>query len=348
MGLPAEKSEKAKGKQPKKPTTAEKLRTVTWNGEAGSSAPTTVGSTSVDNTSELPLSKDEIALFRQQLREGLNKGTKITSNELKRFKVPTKHPIFDGRLEKLEEFISSMMLTHMEWVTGDQARAHCPKFITKLVDYFDEKSGARLWFSNYATERLRAEKVLSWSRLVRDLRRDFHQSKQQGALFSDFYFLEQGADDIQIYVAKFKNAVQQAKSLITEALMIMVFTAGLREETQRQVNPLEPKTIEAAIKLAIQFEGTNASLKPKARKASTTKAVDESKPVKRKTDEMVASGKAEKRRKIAMEIRESQAGVCFECGEAGHMKDSCQATTEARAKHKKKIYNLKAELGRIK
>ena len=297
------------------------------------------------NLDTQPFSMEEITLLRMQLRKMLQKDRNGIKPDIKAFKVPSKHPVFNGKLEKLEEFIKEMMLTHMEWVTGTMVSEHNPQFITKLVDYFDQESGTRLWFSNYATDRLKNDKILSWKRLVRDLRRDFSQSKQRSVLFNDFWFLEQGKEDIHIFIAKFKNAVERAKNLVTEELMVVGFLQGLREDVSDYVSASNPKTIENAQRLAVQYENTHVG--PRNRRSRRDDGHGaESKPNKRskQMETPVVNPKNDKISKGVNEIRALRKGTCFLCGVAGHLKDACQATTEQKSAHLDRIKAIKTRM----
>ncbi len=87
--------------------------------------------------------------------------------ESKRFKVPKEHPVFDGTAATLEMFIREMEFTHPEYTSGSAAKESSSGFISKLVPYFKEGTGARVWFKMLASKWQRGKKKKTWARLVK-------------------------------------------------------------------------------------------------------------------------------------------------------------------------------------
>lgn len=268
----------------------------------------------------------------------------------KRFKVPNKHPIFDGKPEHLEAFLSKMIMSHVDWVTGEAADQHCPHFISKLVDYFSEKSGIQTWFTNYVTEQVNEEGNLTWNNLVKVLREDFSPKKQREQLFIDFWSIQQDEDEIQGYIARIKKAYAQAKSMITEELLLVKFTSGLRVDVKRHVNVLEPISFEKAVKLAIAYESNNQ--KP-AKKIGPTNSRDTKRFEGGSTSALTnkrahANSNKENmnstQRKALEDLQNLRRSKCFACGEAGHSKWKCTASVEDKSRHEAKVRLLKTQI----
>jgi Retrotransposon gag protein len=291
------------------------------------------------------LSAEEVRVLLQQLKDQAKAlKDRDSAPDIRKWKVPRGHPIFDGKSENLEKFISEMQFSHMEWVAGAQAKKDNPHFISKLLDYFSEKSGIREWFQTYATERINAKKVMSWAKLVKALRRDFSPKKQRKTLFNEFWHMEQGGDDIHIYIVKHKRAYAQARTLITDELRIVGFTGGLREDVQRHVSTLEPGTFEDATAWAIAYESNNIlttharASGSKANSRSTTEDKNQS----RKTEpEKKPLNKVQQ--KALDDLREARRG-CYECGVVGHRRDACTATADAQGKHRKIMSQLRSQI----
>ena len=134
-----------------------------------------------------PLTGEEINILRAQMRYNIQSPVGIPQPVVpKIFQRPHKHPIFDGNCKNLESFIMEMELTHGEWIAGEKGEVHNPQFLSQLVEYFPVDSAVRIWYSLYASERMKTNKDMSWLNLIKALRQDYGRWELPGTLFNEY------------------------------------------------------------------------------------------------------------------------------------------------------------------
>jgi Ty3 transposon capsid-like protein len=325
-----------------------------------------------DETKVNPLSVEEIALIRMQLRENL-----VTRSErdrargklevkpepaAKEFRVPKDHPVFDGDVDKLEAFIEGMELTHAKYTTGSARNKSNPDFITKLLPYFKEGTPAHTWFRVYARKRTKAGLKLTWGRLVRDIRASYGVFDQPDTQFETYYTMMQKGDDIHTYIANKCEAAMMSDDL-TPNILKFGFIRGLDPDVKKHVKLRKPKTVEDAQREAIEYEnstgGKAAKKSSSARMASKVSrgngnghgsgngrrsGSDNNSSNGRKRNRDDGNKLSGDQKEALEELRRSRRNKCFGCGKDGHRRDDCKASENEIASFQEKVNKLKSKI----
>ena len=301
------------------------------------------------------LSAEEIELIRMQLRSKLNpkkKSATASSRKSKKevFRVPKEHPVFVGETDQLEAFIVEMELTHSKETTGRNADRHHPEFITKLVPYFKEGTAARIWFKMYASRRSKANKKLTWKRLVRDLRLNYGAFDQPDIQFEDYYDMMQGSMDVKTYIAKKCEAALMSDDL-TPRLLKFGFIRGLKSDICNYVKLQKPDSLEDAQRIAIDFE--NSMKKSSSSKKQPSVSDNGKKKDKRDGDKQEGHRKrpresadkmSESQKKALDELRKLRKNKCFGCGLDGHRREECKTDKAIVKKHLERVAELRQKI----
>lgn len=297
------------------------------------------------------LTKQEIALLRKYLQDQIKAKSKARAGRRRgdkrpEFKVPKEHPVYDGGSETLEIFIMDMQLVHENYTMGRMGDKHNPSFITKLLPYFKPGSGVELWFKMYASQRRQSKKVLSWNRLVRDLRKQYGIYDRPEKLFESYWDLKQ-TGSVQDYIARKNAAALLAKDLLSNQLLLFGFVRGLQSEVEIYVKLQKPLNIQDAQKHALTFENSNPKRKLKRSKDSEGKSEDGERRMgaKRKRKQKDSSDALNETQRTALsDLRALRKQGCYGCGKPGHIKDKCEADHETRSKHMLVVKALKDKI----
>ena len=276
------------------------------------------------------LLRDQIVLMRAWR-------SKVETPNQTKFKVPREHPKFNGKREKLEEFILDMELSHSEFTMGEEAKQNNRAFIQQLGPYFE--GPAKTWFRLYASRRAQKNFVLSWEKLVRDLRQDFGGKHEAETRFNEYFQIKQKTD-VNTYIAEKTAAARLAEADLTPSAMLYGFLSGLKGDVQDYVRLQCPRDLRGAEELARAYEN---NLKNRKRKAETKSEDDDSTL---KPDSRKAKARHLERQRALRELRELRRNRCFGCGQEGHRRDTCKATAVDIEKFQAKIEAVKKKLGR--
>jgi hypothetical protein len=306
-------------------------------------------SNEISSDIQAPLTQDELKIFRQTMSRlpvpETNKHK--TKKEPKTFKIPKKHPVFDGQPGELDSFIVEMNLLHGDYTTGVAASMNNVDFMRKLVEYFADGSDVREWFKMYVVERQRDKRTLSWALLVKNLRKDYGVFDDPEVLFEQFWSMEQGMGSIQAYIANKKRAAILSQKNLTTDLLKYGFIRGLRPDVNKHVRILQPGTVERAQQMAIAYEGSihKPEMRTKRRNTMERKRPREHDPNRRKPLMMHAVNDARVRDNNALsELRRLRVDKCFVCGLSGHRRENCDSTQEIKEQHASVVANLKARI----
>lgn len=284
-----------------------------------------------------PLTGEEINILRAQMRYNIQSPVGIPQPVVpKIFQRPHKHPIFDGNCKNLESFIMEMELTHGEWIAGEKGEVHNPQFLSQLVEYFPVDSAVRIWYSLYASERMKTNKDMSWSNLIKALRQDYGRWELPGTLFNEYWNLKQESDTVQEYITKKKSAAFQAKEYIVEELLMYGFVSGLRPNIQNHVIVLQPDSVEHAQKLAIAFENNYVAAVRRSEPRGVCKEEKEKSGKRKRATENNTKVLNSKQKQALEELRDFRRGKCFKCGSTGHMQDKCAASSADMDNHRER------------
>jgi hypothetical protein len=329
------------------------LNTTSSGGEDESSGTEGVSGSGSETDSEsntIPLTNAEIRLWRSQFKKKpLMMNATPHAEWLEReareekFKVPKKHPVFDGADGQLEGFIMDMELEHQTWVLGSRASEHCPDFFSKLGAYFKEGTPAKRWFQLYAREQVQKKAVLSWNNLKESLRRDFGALDRPDKLYERFWDMAQEDRSVQDYISIKKHAALMCGDALLPKVYLWGFIRGLNADIKAYVKLQRVDTLEEAQLIALKFEESQPRIKANHKTSRVkSKAESNSSDKKRRMETKPTTPRNSAARQEAVEkIKKMRTGRCFGCGEAGHIRENCTATEDTKQKFQNEFARIK-------
>ena len=268
--------------------------------------------------------------------------------KLKSFRIPKEHPKFSGKPADVDSFLQGMELAHAEFTNEEVKDLNARGFISKLVPYFEESSGAQSWFKRWASERTKDKKRLAWVDLVEGLRTRYSGYDQPRLRYDEYLEMKQ-TGDVNSYISLKSDAALQCSDCLTPKSKLFGFCRGLKQDIRTHVNLQRPKNLEEAEDYAMAFESSHDGTEKKKDKEAQK---EKKSGTKRKGAESVSeSGPAKRRsalspdqRAALKELRELRKGKCFKCGGEGHERSKCSAPPQTAEAWRKKINSLKEKL----
>jgi hypothetical protein len=168
----------------------------------------------------------------------------------------------------------------------------------------------------YVNLRQRHERPDSWDEFKILLKNAFQPADFQEHLRHQLYSLKQKGS-LDDYTAEFRNLIGQVERM-DDLTQVMLYTAGLVANTGLYVRSKHPATLEVAIREATTYDSIINSHKTLSATANSSVFLESSSRVELNTANM-------RRQPSRSRDELFRAGLCFRCGQEGHISRNCPA-----------------------
>ncbi|XP_022549222.1 uncharacterized protein LOC111201466 [Brassica napus] len=190
---------------------------------------------------------------------------------------------------------------------------------------------AAAWWSQLKLSRTRRgkEKISSWDKLKKHMRKTFIPYNYESLLLQKFHNIRQGSRSVEDYSNEFYQMLTRIDIQDSEDQLVARYIAGLRTQLQTMLHQFDPSSVSEARQRALLVEQQN--------RYSTNSWNNNSKPHTTTTDETKLSAsrdatqttqnpaRATDNNTTHVEGRPSRPNAlrCFTCGERGHIQTAC-------------------------
>ena len=190
------------------------------------------------------------------------------------------------------------------------------------------RSHATSWWSQLKLSRTRGgkEKITSWDKLKKHMRKTFIPYNFEHLLFQKFHNIRQGNRSIEDYSTEFYQMMTRIDIHDSEDQLVARFIAGLRPQLQTMLHQFDPCSISEARQRALlveqqsrfsanQWTGNNKQRNSTISADDTLDTSTGTRTTTRSTEPVAQNAEAQPSRPNALR--------CFTCGERGHIQTAC-------------------------
>lgn len=193
------------------------------------------------------------------------------------------------------------------------------------------KGRASAWWQQVKEQRVRAgkERIVSWEKLKRLLRKSFLPYNYARTLYTRFQNLRQGSRSVDDYAADFFNLLSRNSLGESEEQLVSRFIGGLRPQMQNQLLQFNPNSVSEAHQRALLFEqstrNTPSSWSSNPRTRSTPAGDSSSSTVNNQATTSSNPPRHMEQNSGAFTPQTTRPLTfkCFNCGETGHRQSNC-------------------------
>ncbi|XP_013589115.1 uncharacterized protein LOC125588388 [Brassica napus] len=191
---------------------------------------------------------------------------------------------------------------------------------------------AAAWWSQLKLSRTRRgkDKITSWDKLKKHMRKIFIPYSFERLLFQKFHNIRQGSRSVEDYAKEFYQMLTRIDVHDSEDQLVARFIAGLRPQLQNMLQQFDPSSVSEARQRALlveqQSRATNNQWPVNSRIRTTTPTDDTNTSTGRDTTATSTTGQRNNARPTetvtpTAEPRPSRPNAlrCFTCGERGHI-----------------------------
>lgn len=189
---------------------------------------------------------------------------------------------------------------------------------------------AASWWNQLKLSRTRRgkEKILTWEKLKKHMRKTFIPHNFERLLFQRFHNIRQGARAVEDYANEFYQMLSRVDIHDSEDQLVARFIAGLRPQLQNMLHQFDPGSVSEARQRAVLVEqqsryGANQWPNNTRQRNSSPTADDTKSSGESSSGPRTANRPADTA--APREARPSRPNAlrCYSCGETGHIQTAC-------------------------
>uniref|UniRef100_A0A0D3BMK7 CCHC-type domain-containing protein n=1 Tax=Brassica oleracea var. oleracea TaxID=109376 RepID=A0A0D3BMK7_BRAOL len=223
----------------------------------------------------------------------------------------------------------------LDWfVTADEFLEFKEVPANKQVSYVTTRfrSHAASWWNQVKLTRTRRrkEKIHSWDKLKKHMRKTFIPYNFERLLFQKFHNIRQGSRSVEDYANEFYQMLTRVDIHDSEDQLVARFIAGLLSQLPNMLQQFDPSSVAEARQRALLVEQQTrlgANQWPGNNRSRNTATADDSKSTTATTNSTGQNQTTHPTNTItaAAEARPSRPNAlrCFTCGERGHIQTAC-------------------------
>ncbi|CAA7027706.1 unnamed protein product [Microthlaspi erraticum] len=192
------------------------------------------------------------------------------------------------------------------------------------------KNRASAWWTQLKESRRRSgkQKIESWERLKKHMRRSFLPYNYEQTLYNKLQNLRQGSRSVDEYATEFFQMISRATLLETEEQLVSRFIGGLRSQIQLALQQFNPSSVSEAHQRAIALEQqyranwSTGSTRTRFPPSASQQQPSASAPP---DEQQVRSDKSAPLPDSIANFSQPRTSAlcCYSCGENGHRQTAC-------------------------
>lgn len=172
------------------------------------------------------------------------------------------------------------------------------------------------------------EKITSWDKLKKHMRKSFIPYNFERLLFQKFHNIRQGSRPVEDYANEFDQMLTRVDIHDSEDQLVARFIAGLRPKLQNMLHQFDPCSVSEARQRALLVEHQtrlNTNQWTGNSRPRTTSTSEDSKTATTQTATTTLGTKTTNHTDEPTDVRPSRPNAlrCFTCGERGHIQTAC-------------------------